>query len=187
MHTDLPAHPQAFLMMHTGNSQFVRPSLGAWTLYGLGTENENLPGFIALKPLARNGGPQNYGNAFLPAIYQGTRIGNEVVTDRQRPARQHQESPARRRLATAPARSRPVDEPRAARARAGSSRRRRHHRVVRAGVSDAGLAPRGDGHRQRVGFGQEPVRHRRPSRRPTLAASACWPGGSSRRACGLSS
>ena len=47
MHTDLPAHPQAFLMMHTGNSQFVRPSLGAWTLYGLGTENENLPGFIA--------------------------------------------------------------------------------------------------------------------------------------------
>ena len=51
MHTDLPAHPQAFLMMHTGSSQFVRPSLGAWTLYGLGTENANLSGFIALKPL----------------------------------------------------------------------------------------------------------------------------------------
>jgi Protein of unknown function (DUF1501) len=79
MHTDLPAHPQSYLMMHTGNSQFVRPSLGAWTLYGLGTENENLPGFIALKPVARNGGPQNYGSAFLPAIYQGTRIGNEVA------------------------------------------------------------------------------------------------------------
>jgi hypothetical protein len=79
MHTDLPAHPQSYLMMHTGNSQFVRPSLGAWTLYGLGTENENLPGFIALKPVARNGGPQNYGSAFLPAIYQGTRIGNEVT------------------------------------------------------------------------------------------------------------
>jgi len=77
MHTDLPAHPQAFLMLHTGSSQFVRPSLGAWTLYGLGTENANLPGFIALKPLARNGGPQNYGSAFLPAIYQGTRIGGE--------------------------------------------------------------------------------------------------------------
>ncbi len=77
MHTDLPAHPQAFLMMHTGSSQFVRPSLGAWTLYGLGTENANLPGFIALKPLSRNGGPQNYGSAFLPAIYQGTRIGAE--------------------------------------------------------------------------------------------------------------
>ena len=53
MHTDLPAHPQAFLMMHTGNSQFVRPSLGAWTLYGLGTENEDLPGFVAIKPVAR--------------------------------------------------------------------------------------------------------------------------------------
>ena len=79
MHTDLPAHPQAYLMMHTGSSQFLRPSLGAWTLYGLGTENENLPGFIAIKPVARNGGPQNYGSAFLPAIYQGTRIGNEVT------------------------------------------------------------------------------------------------------------
>ena len=78
MHTDLPAHPQAYLMMHTGSSQFVRPSLGAWTLYGLGTENENLPGFVAIKPVARNGGPQNYGSAFLPAIYQGTRIGNEA-------------------------------------------------------------------------------------------------------------
>lgn len=78
MHTDLPAHPQAFLMMHTGHSQFVRPSLGAWTLYGLGTENQNLPGFISMKPLTRNGGPQNYGSAFLPAIYQGTRIGNEA-------------------------------------------------------------------------------------------------------------
>jgi hypothetical protein len=62
MHTDLPAHPQAYLMMHTGSSQFVRPSLGAWTLYGLGTENENLPGFVAIKPVARNGGPQNYGS-----------------------------------------------------------------------------------------------------------------------------
>ncbi|MDR3639022.1 MAG: DUF1501 domain-containing protein [Isosphaeraceae bacterium] len=79
MHTDLPAHPQAYLMLHTGNSQFVRPSLGAWTLYGLGTENENLPGFIAIKPVGRNGGPQNYGSGFLPAIYQGTRIGNDVT------------------------------------------------------------------------------------------------------------
>jgi len=40
MHTDLPAHPEAYLMLHTGSSQFIRPSLGAWTLYGLGTESE---------------------------------------------------------------------------------------------------------------------------------------------------
>src|SRR6185369_11629102 len=77
MQTDLPAHPQAFLQMHTGSFQFVRPSLGAWTLYGLGTENENLPGFITLNPPLNNGGSQNYGSAFLPASYQGTRIGSE--------------------------------------------------------------------------------------------------------------
>jgi hypothetical protein len=77
MHTDLPAHPQAYLQMHTGSFQFVRPSLGAWTLYGLGTENENLPGFITLNPPLNNGGAQNYGSAFLPTIYQGTRIGAE--------------------------------------------------------------------------------------------------------------
>ncbi|MEZ5434960.1 MAG: DUF1501 domain-containing protein [Verrucomicrobiales bacterium] len=77
MHTDLPAHPQAFVQMHTGNFQFVRPSLGAWTLYGLGTENQSLPGFISLSPANGLGGAQNYGSAFLPAIYQGTPIGSE--------------------------------------------------------------------------------------------------------------
>ncbi|MDE2713980.1 MAG: DUF1501 domain-containing protein [Verrucomicrobiota bacterium] len=74
MHTDLPNHPQAFVKMHTGNSQFVRPSLGAWTLYGLGTENKNLPGFIVLSPQTGLGGAQNYGSSFLPAIYQATPI-----------------------------------------------------------------------------------------------------------------
>ena len=77
MQTDVPAHPQAFMKMHTGSFQQVRPSLGAWSLYGLGTENENLPGFVTLTPPSLNGGPQNYGSAFLPAIYQGTRIGND--------------------------------------------------------------------------------------------------------------
>ncbi len=76
MQTDLPAHPQAFLRMHTGTSQFVRPSLGAWATYGLGTENENLPGFITIAPPNNVGGAQNYGSAFLPAIFQGTRIGS---------------------------------------------------------------------------------------------------------------
>jgi hypothetical protein len=75
MHTDVPAHPQAFLQMHTGVFQFKRPSLGAWTFYGLGTENENLPGFVTIGPPLQNGGPANYGSAFLPAIYQGTPIG----------------------------------------------------------------------------------------------------------------
>ena len=78
MHTDLPAHPEAFLMLHTGSSQFIRPALGAWTLYGLGSESDDLPGFIAIKPTGRNGGAQNYGSAFLPAACQATRIGNEI-------------------------------------------------------------------------------------------------------------
>jgi hypothetical protein len=77
MQTDVPAHPQAYLRMHTGSSQFVRPSLGAWTQYGLGSLNENLPGFITLSPPSGLGGAQNYGSAFLPAQYQGTRIGVE--------------------------------------------------------------------------------------------------------------
>lgn len=77
MHTDLPNHPQAVLAMHTGTAQFIRPSLGAWTLYGLGTTNENLPGFITINP-APQGGARNYGSAFLPAIYQGTKIGSSL-------------------------------------------------------------------------------------------------------------
>lgn len=75
MHTDLPNHPQAVSQMHTGTAQFIRPSLGAWSLYGLGTSNENLPGFITINPPAQGGGAKNYGSAFLPAIYQGTKIG----------------------------------------------------------------------------------------------------------------
>jgi hypothetical protein len=74
-HTTLPNHPQALVELHTGNFQFVRPSVGAWMLYGLGTENQDLPGFITIKPPARLGGAQNYGSSFLPAIYQGTPLG----------------------------------------------------------------------------------------------------------------
>src|SRR5829696_4476152 len=75
MHTDVPAHPQAFQHLHTGSFQFKRPSLGAWTVYGLGTDNADLPGFVTLSPAPNNGGPTNYGSAFLPAVYQGTPIG----------------------------------------------------------------------------------------------------------------
>jgi hypothetical protein len=79
MHTDLPNHSQAFAQMHTGSFQFVRPSVGAWTLYGLGTENQNLPGFITVNPPSDNGGARNYGSGFLPAICQGTRIGGNQI------------------------------------------------------------------------------------------------------------
>ena len=79
MHTDLPNHSQAFTQMHTGSFQFVRPSMGAWTVYGLGTGNSRLPGFITLNPPSDNGGARNYGSAFLPAVCQGTKIGTNQI------------------------------------------------------------------------------------------------------------
>lgn len=79
MHTEGIAHGPATLFLHTGTTTQIRPSMGSWVNYGLGTENENLPGFISLSPSLGNGGPRNYGNAFLPAIYQGTAIGRAGV------------------------------------------------------------------------------------------------------------
>ena len=76
MQTDIPAHPPAFIQMHTGISTSPRPSMGAWVLYGLGTENANLPGFITISAPPNVGGSTNYGSAFLPATYQGTKIGS---------------------------------------------------------------------------------------------------------------
>jgi hypothetical protein len=70
------SHGPACLRLNTGDGVFNRPSLGAWTLYGLGTENRDLPGFISLSPSLYHGGAQNYGSAFLPASYQGTRVGD---------------------------------------------------------------------------------------------------------------
>ncbi|TWT30645.1 DUF1501 domain-containing protein [Blastopirellula retiformator] len=73
MHCDQPVHPGAMTQMHTGTVQFIRPSLGAWTLYGLGAENDSLPGFVSLSAPA--GAAQNMGSAFLPAVYGGTKVG----------------------------------------------------------------------------------------------------------------
>jgi hypothetical protein len=79
LHTDLPNHSQAFIQMHTGSFQFARPSVGAWTVYGLGSDNSRLPGFITLNPPSDNGGARNYGSGFLPAICQGTKIGGNQI------------------------------------------------------------------------------------------------------------
>lgn len=75
MHTEGVAHGPATLFLHCGSTNFVRPSMGAWVNYGLGTENDNLPGFVTVAPSLGNGGPRNFGNAFLPAVFQGTAIG----------------------------------------------------------------------------------------------------------------
>lgn len=79
MHTNGVAHGPATLFMHTGAMSVVRPSMGAWVSYGLGTENQNMPAFVTLHPSMANGGPRNYANAFLPTIYQGTAIGRAGV------------------------------------------------------------------------------------------------------------
>lgn len=81
MQTDVPNHEPALLQMHSGNIQPVRPSLGSWLLYGLGTENENLPGYVVLRPSPKIVvGPALWSNSFLPSEYQAT----SIVTDDMR-------------------------------------------------------------------------------------------------------
>src|SRR5215472_15661471 len=78
-YTDIPNHEPSMLMMNTGQSQVGRPSLGSWLTYGLGTENQNLPGFVVLCPdTPTTVGPPLWNNAFLPAIHQGTFISDKV-------------------------------------------------------------------------------------------------------------
>ena len=79
MHTEGVAHGPSTLFLHTGSINLVRPSMGSWANYGLGTENENLPGFVSIGPAMGNGGPRNYSNAFLPAAYQGTPVGRAGI------------------------------------------------------------------------------------------------------------
>jgi hypothetical protein len=74
LHGSNEAHGGALLKIHTGTDTFVRPSLGAWVSYGLGTQNTNLPSFITINPTLGHGGVRNFGSAFLPPNHQGTRI-----------------------------------------------------------------------------------------------------------------
>ncbi|MCE9531363.1 MAG: DUF1501 domain-containing protein [Planctomycetes bacterium] len=79
MHGTNPAHGGAVLKLHTGSDNFVRPSMGSWVAYGLGTENRNLPAFITICPTLAHGGVNNWGSAFLPAATHGVPIGNASV------------------------------------------------------------------------------------------------------------
>jgi hypothetical protein len=80
MYTDIPNHEPSMLMMNTGFVQAGRPSLGAWLTYGLGTENQNLPGFVVMCPdVPTTVGPPLWNNAFLPAVNQGTYISDKVL------------------------------------------------------------------------------------------------------------
>ncbi len=75
VHGTNAAHGGAALKLHTGSDNFVRPSMGAWISYGLGTENQNLPAFVTICPTLAHGGVKNWGSAFLPAYCQGVPLG----------------------------------------------------------------------------------------------------------------
>ncbi len=81
MVTDSSNHSNAMLCFHTGSQNFVRPSVGSWVVYGLGTENDSLPGFITIRPTSGHGS-RVYSNAFLPAIYQGSALSDSGVSAR---------------------------------------------------------------------------------------------------------
>ncbi len=74
MHTDIPNHEPSMFMMNSGHLQALRPSYGSWMVYGLGTENQNLPGYIVLAPGLPVNGAANWSNRFLPGVYQGCHI-----------------------------------------------------------------------------------------------------------------
>src|SRR5437763_13386552 len=108
-------HPGACLQMNTGERVATRPSLGAWVTYGLGTENQNLPGFLAIGPGPLIEGARQYGAAFLPAAHQGTFVADlkqpirNLQNDQVGPARQRQELDVLRRLNDLHATDRPED------------------------------------------------------------------------------
>lgn len=75
MHSDVPNHEPALMLMNCGDNTLSRPSMGSWLTYGLGTENQNLPGFVAMCPGGHPvKGPDNWRSAFLPGIYEGAYI-----------------------------------------------------------------------------------------------------------------
>ncbi len=78
IHCSNSRHGGALLELHTGSDTFTRPSMGSWINYGLGTENQNLPGFITINPPGSHGGANAWSSAFLPARFQGTRIGGKA-------------------------------------------------------------------------------------------------------------
>ena len=79
LHGSNPAHGAALLKIHTGSENFVRPSMGSWITYGLGSENKDLPGFVTICPTLGHGGVNNYSSAFLPAAYHGTSLGHAGI------------------------------------------------------------------------------------------------------------
>ena len=83
MHGSNSRHGGALLELHTGSDTFVRPSMGSWITYGLGSENSDLPGYVTMCPTLTHGGANAYSSAFLPAVYHGTPLGNASIPSEQ--------------------------------------------------------------------------------------------------------
>ena len=103
-------HVGGVCQMNTGSTLAGRPSLGSWVSYGLGTENENLPGFVVMHDFPRSqvaGGPRNWGTGFMPAVYQGTRLdgGAEPLANLKTPARDRPGAAGRKARFAGPAQS----------------------------------------------------------------------------------
>ena len=79
MHGSNSRHGGALLELHTGSDTFIRPSMGSWVTYGLGTENQDLPGYVTLCPSLSHGGVNNWSSGFLPAAHQGTPLGTSSI------------------------------------------------------------------------------------------------------------
>ena len=167
--------------MNTGLIRAGFPSVGSWVTYGLGTENQDLPGFVVLQNShGQQGGAGNWGSGFLPSAYQATSLRSQgsPILNLNRPAGRDAGPPA------PDARPDRAAQPRARRAAPRRGRPARPHPELRAGLPDA---VRGDGGRRlrvRARAHQAALRAgRRRSLAPT-ARSACWPGGWSSAASG---
>ena len=142
-HADSHAHGSALVAMNTGSTFIGRPSLGAWSVYGLGTENQSLPGYVVM--LDKRGGPisgqPNWSSGFMPSTFQGTlfRPSGNPILDLRRPGAPRRQSPA---TATRPAGQAQSKTPRRTPRRPGVGRA---DSVVRTRLPHAGRGPRGRG------------------------------------------
>ena len=163
MHTEQFNHAPAELLLFTGSPQFGRPSMGSWVTYGLGSESQDLPGFIALVSSGTfpSAGNADWNNGFLPSVYQGVQCrsqGDPVL---------YVSNPDRHGFFDAPPEPRCVARlERNAGERARQSGDAHAHRPVRTRLPHADRRPRGDGHQPRIAARDR--RLRRPAGRGEL-------------------
>ena len=138
-------HGAALLQTFTGTFTFTRPSVGSWVLYGLGSQNRNLPGYITIKPALAHGGAKNWASSFLPGSVQGTAIGNagmQVTEIQKEPIEYLVNQGLNREQQRYELRHDPGDQPQAPGALEAGRRTRNPHSVFRDGFPpDAGREP----------------------------------------------